>query len=130
MLWGYGVGLNVLRLIKKFWDTAVLVFCTDGNYCRPFKAYPGVTQGGPLFPKLFNILVDAVMREAIQQLDGEWDEVPGLRWAVETLLALFYADDALVGSRHPALLQAALETYCRSSSNAWACSQTQRRRKQ
>ncbi len=59
-------------------------------------------------PKLFNILVDAVMQECIQQLDEEWDKVDGLRWAVEALIALFYVDDALVGSRHPSLLQAEL----------------------
>ena len=31
-----------------------------GNYGRPFQAGRGVTQGGPLLAKLFNILVDAV----------------------------------------------------------------------
>ncbi len=69
-----------------------------GNYGTPFKVYQGVTQGGPLSPKLFNILVHAVVREWIVQLEGEWENIDELCWAVEAILALFYADDALVAS--------------------------------
>ncbi len=86
------------RLIRRFWDDPVLVCQAGGNYRAPFKAYRGVTQGGPLLLKLFNILVDAVVHECIVQLEGEWENIDELRWAVEALLALFYADDALVAS--------------------------------
>ncbi|KAL7536992.1 hypothetical protein ACHAWF_005620, partial [Thalassiosira exigua] len=58
ILAGYGVGQNMLRLIRHFWKEAELVCRTEGNFGRPFKAERGVTQGGPLSPKLFNILVD------------------------------------------------------------------------
>jgi hypothetical protein len=46
------------------------------NYGTAFKAGRGVAQGGPLSAKLFNILVDAVMREWIWQLeeDGDYEE--------------------------------------------------------
>ena len=72
VLRGYGVGPRMRRLIRRFWGDAVLVCCAGGNYGTPFKAYHGVTQGGPLSPKLFNILVDAVVRDWIVQLKGEW----------------------------------------------------------
>ncbi len=65
ILHGYAVGRNILRLIKKFWDYAVLACGAEGNFGAPFKAYLGVIKGGPLSPKLFNILVDAVMRECL-----------------------------------------------------------------
>ncbi len=64
----------------------------------PFKAYRGVTQGSPLSTKLFNILVNAVVQEGVQHLQGEWDRINELRWSVEVFLALFYADDSLVVS--------------------------------
>ena len=47
------------RLICHFWDEAQMVCRASGNYCVPFKAVRGVTQGGPLSAKLFNLLVDA-----------------------------------------------------------------------
>jgi hypothetical protein len=51
------------RLIHHFWDEVQMVCCASGNYGVPFKAGRGVTQGGPLSAKLFNILVDAVAQE-------------------------------------------------------------------
>ena len=62
----HGVGPQMLRLIRNFWETAMNVCCAKGNYGRPFKAGRGVTQGGPLLVKLLNILVDAVVHEWMQ----------------------------------------------------------------
>ena len=59
----HGVGPNILRLIRNFWDEAINVCRAKGNYGEPFKAGRGVTQGGPLSARLFNIIVDAVVRE-------------------------------------------------------------------
>jgi hypothetical protein len=63
VLEGYGAGPNMRRLIRPFWDEAQMVCRASGNYGVPFKAGRGVTQGGPLSAKLFNLLVDAVARE-------------------------------------------------------------------
>ncbi len=54
---------KMLRLICNFWDLARNVCRAKGNYIRPFKAGHGVTQGGPLLAKLFNIIVHAVVQE-------------------------------------------------------------------
>jgi hypothetical protein len=48
ILAGYGVGPNLLRLQKKFWDGAKMVCHAGDNYGLPFGAHHGVTQGGPL----------------------------------------------------------------------------------
>jgi len=48
-----------------------MVCRSSENYGVPFKAGRGVTQGGPLSVKLFNLLVDAVAREWLLQLPGE-----------------------------------------------------------
>jgi RNase P subunit RPR2 len=62
-----------------------------------------VTQGGPLSAKLFNILVDAVVREWLRLLK---EEMEGM---METLFAIFYVDDAYIASRDPVFLQEAID---------------------
>jgi hypothetical protein len=59
----HGVGPKMLRLIQNFWDLMTNVCQAKGNYGRPFKAGRGVTQGGPLLAKLFNIVIDTVVWE-------------------------------------------------------------------
>ena len=63
ILEGHGVSPNTRRLIHHFWNKATNVCRASGNYGVPFKAGRGVTQGGLLSTKLFNIMVDAVVRE-------------------------------------------------------------------
>jgi hypothetical protein len=66
-----------------------------GTYGTAFKAGPGITQGGPLSAKLFNILVNAMVCKWVQQLkeDGDYkeDELAAL---TATFFAIFYIDDA------------------------------------
>eukprot|EP00957_Ditylum_brightwellii_P131604 10036550-Ditylum_brightwellii.AAC.1 len=61
----------MLRLIIFFWEHAELVCRAVGRYGEKFKAHRGVTQGGPLSPKIFNIMIDAIVREWLRQLLGE-----------------------------------------------------------
>ena len=67
----YGVGPNALRIIQCFWNHAKLVCRIGGCYGDQFTAHCGVTQGGPLSSLIFNVVVDAVVREWLRQmLDG------------------------------------------------------------
>jgi len=68
ILEGYGAGPRMIRLIRGYWRDAIMVCRAMGNYGTPFKAGRGVTQGGPLSAKLFNIMVDAVAREWLREL--------------------------------------------------------------
>ena len=70
ILAAYGVGPKMLRLIQFFWDNAVLACRAGGFYGEPFQANRGVTQGGPFSPRLFNIMVDAIVREWLRQVLG------------------------------------------------------------
>ena len=58
-----GVGFKTLRLIQRFWDQGILICRASGCYGEPFKAKRGVTQGGPVSPTIFNLMVDAVIRK-------------------------------------------------------------------
>jgi hypothetical protein len=68
---GYGVGPNLLHLQKQFWGNAKMVCCSGGNFGESFSAGRGVTHGGPFSGLMFNVCVDAVVREWLQQVLGD-----------------------------------------------------------
>jgi hypothetical protein len=107
---GYGVGPRMIRLIRNFRRNAVLVCQVSGNYGSPFCAGRGVTQGGPLSAKLFNILVDAVAREWVWQLQEESElEEAVITELMAAFLGTFYVDDAYLATQDPEFLQQALD---------------------
>ncbi len=78
----------MIRLIRTYWRNAIMVCCASGNYSMPFKVGCGVTQGGPLSVKLFNILVNAVAPEWLWELrEGGNYKV----WELEDLMSTFFA---------------------------------------
>jgi hypothetical protein len=106
ILEGYGVGPKMISLIWIFWANAMMVCQASVNYSTPFKAGRGITQGGPLSEKLFNVLVDAVAREWLQELrEGsalEPDEI-------DHLMATFFVVDVYLVSHDSDFLQRALD---------------------
>jgi hypothetical protein len=80
-----------------------------GNYGTAFKAGRGVTQGGPLSAKLFNILVNAVVHEWVWQLEEDGDCKDGeLAALTATFFAIFYVNDAYLASQDAGFLQSTL----------------------
>jgi hypothetical protein len=59
----YGVGLKLLHLQAKFWDQAQLVCHAGDSFGKPFEIFQGITHGGPLSSLMFNVCLDAVIRE-------------------------------------------------------------------
>ena len=96
-----GVGSNLLRLIRVFWEMATFCCRAGGNHGRPFKAFRGVTQGGPLSPRLFNIMVDVIIREWMRQVMRPKAAAEGVGLEVRKLLACFYVDDGIIASHNP-----------------------------
>jgi hypothetical protein len=111
LLEGHGAGPNMRRLIRHFWDEATNVCRASGNYGAPFKAGRGMTQGGPQSAKLFNVLVDAVVREWLRLLREEMgtEDEEELDEMMATLFPIFYVDDAYIASRDPVFLQRAID---------------------
>jgi hypothetical protein len=110
ILEGYGVEPRMIRLIWNFWRNAVLVCRASGNYGSPFCAGCGMMQGGPLSPKLFNILVDAVAREWVQQLREESElEEAVITELMAAFFAIFYVDDPYLALLDPGFLQRVLD---------------------
>jgi Reverse transcriptase (RNA-dependent DNA polymerase) len=82
----YGAGPNILKILDTFWQQLCVAPRQAGFYGPAIKSDRGVTQGDPLSPILFNIIINAVVRATKQQtlhLDGN---------------IIFYADDGLIAS--------------------------------
>jgi hypothetical protein len=106
---GYGAGPWMVQLVCSFWKGVIMVCRAAGNYGTAFKAGCGIKQGGLLSPKLFNILVDAVVREWVWQLEEVGDYEEGeLVVLTATFFAIIYVDNAYLASRDARFLQRAL----------------------
>ena len=62
ILEGYGVGPRAQQLLRAYWGKMMMVARAGGYYGGAFKGARGVTQGNPLSPTIFNVVVDAVVR--------------------------------------------------------------------
>ena len=60
---GYGVGERVRRLLREYWNKSTMVEREGGYYGTGFKGGRGMTQGDPLSPTIFNVVVYAVVRQ-------------------------------------------------------------------
>jgi Reverse transcriptase (RNA-dependent DNA polymerase) len=97
LLQRYGMGPNLLGLLRNFWVNLQLVPRQGGFYGRPIRSARGVTQGDPLSPIIFNIVVDAVVRAMRAATPGG------------SMLALFYADDGWLASQQAPVVQEAVD---------------------
>ena len=61
ILEGYGVRLRSLCLLLQYWERLRILARAGGYYGAPFHGERGVTQGNPLLPTIFNVVVDAVV---------------------------------------------------------------------
>ena len=57
----YGVSPNARRLLTTYWRRQTMVARATGCYGTAFRGERGVTQGNPLSPTIFNVVVDAVV---------------------------------------------------------------------
>ena len=82
-----------------------MVARAGGYFGKGFKGGRGVTQGDPLSPTIFNVVVDAVVRHLITIAVTE-EETRGERGREgRHKAALFYADDGMLASSDPQWLQ-------------------------
>jgi hypothetical protein len=95
----YGTGKRVVRLLKSYWSKQKIVAKAGGYHGKPFTATRGVTQGDPVSPTIFNIVVDAVVRYWLSLVCGENIAANGFGYEVKEKCVLFYADDGLLSSR-------------------------------
>ena len=107
ILEGYSVGPNVRRLLKTYWRHLAMVARAGGYYGTAYKEERGVTQGDPLSPTIFNVVVDAVVQHWVNGLVDEAEAQGETGREGRHQLAVFYADNGMVVLSDPDWLQVA-----------------------
>ena len=95
ILEGYGVGPRLWRLLQTSWGFMRMVAKAGGYYGSVFKISRGVTQGYPLYPTIFNVVVDAVVRHWVTVM-AESAEERGQEGRHQN--PLFYEYDSMISS--------------------------------
>ena len=62
ILSGYGVRTRTIRILQMYWVQLHIEAKAGGHYGPSFQIHRGVTQGDPLSPTIFNVVVDAVIQ--------------------------------------------------------------------
>jgi Reverse transcriptase (RNA-dependent DNA polymerase) len=68
LLQQYGVGNNICTIIQTVWNKDAMIPRQKQYFGQPFKEDCGVLQEDIISPTIFNIVVDAVIRECEIQL--------------------------------------------------------------
>ena len=77
-----------------------------GHYGPVFQSHHRVTQGGPLSPTIFKVVIDAVIQHRVKVVGIPQEGTgQGLEASIQNLSALFYADYVLAASPDSARLQ-------------------------
>ena len=105
ILEGYVVGPNARRLLPTYWRRLTMVSRVAVYYRTAFVGERGVTQGDPLSPTIFNVVVDAVVRNWVTGMVEAAEAKGETGREGRHQLELFYADDGMVVSSDPAWIQ-------------------------
>ena len=71
ILEGYGVGTQACWILQTYLSRLKMVAGAGGYYGAAFKEARGVTQGDPIPPTIFNVVVDAVVRHWVSVMVEE-----------------------------------------------------------
>ena len=96
ILEAYGIGPHVRSIIRAVWDAELIIPKSGGYFGEPFHARRGVRQGDIISPVIFNIVVDAIVRE--------WYAYMNIGTVIEDTFGLettFYADDGRLSGTDP-----------------------------
>ena len=97
------------RILRNYWVHLLVVARVGCYYGTLFQGYREFTQWYPLSPTIFNIVLNTVTCRWISIVAKEEAGPEGFRWAVQWLVALFYADNGILYSPQLDRLQADLD---------------------
>ena len=95
------------RLISHHWDSLNFPKA-KGFLGTAFGTGRGVTQGYPALPMIFNIMVDAEMREAFEVVYGPQEAQHRMGWPAGESNLVLYADYGRIAGRDHISVQDAL----------------------
>ena len=83
---GYGVGPRMLHILRTYWGRIQMVDRARSQYVPLFKGYYGMTHGDPLYPTIFNMFVDTVIRHWVMDVSPAEAGKEGLSDTVEEMV--------------------------------------------
>ena len=101
----YRVGPRTVRIFRMYWDGLTMLAKAGRYFGHQFKGYRGVTQGKPLSPTIFNVVVDAVIYHWLTVVMPSEAGMGGLGMIIIDLMAYLYATNGLVESTQPKRIQ-------------------------
>ena len=101
----YLVGPTTLRLLWTYWDQLTMVAKSVGYFGHLFKVYQGVTQGDPLSPTIFNVVMDAFILHWVTVVTPTYVGMGGPGTTIIDLVEYFYSKNGLMVSTQPERLQ-------------------------
>ena len=89
----YNINTNLIKVIESLYSKATNAVCYNGSVGEWFRTTAGVRQGCLLSPTLFNIFLQRIMTDALENHEGS------VSTGVRTITYLRFADDidALAG---------------------------------
>ena len=107
---GYGAGPRMCGLLETFWECQQAVPRQNGFHRLASPDTRGMTQGGIVYQKLFNVVVDNVIRTWLAMMvEDQRVAHEGLGETVGQCLGVFYANYGMVGSRDSDWLKHAMK---------------------
>ena len=106
----YGVDYPACRLLHTYWRWLAMVASADGYYRTAFQGALGVTQVYPLYPNIFNVVVDAVVRHWVTVAVEGMEERGERGQEGRHQASFFYAEDGMVTLPDPRWIQGAFST--------------------
>ena len=95
-----GVYPRAICLLRRHWDRLTMVARSVRYFGAPFNGQCGVTKVYPLSPKIFNGLVDVVLRYWITMVESMEETVDpsivGFGRYIHWMAAYLYVDDGLL----------------------------------
>uniref|UniRef100_A0A8C2JTE1 Reverse transcriptase domain-containing protein n=1 Tax=Cyprinus carpio TaxID=7962 RepID=A0A8C2JTE1_CYPCA len=83
----YNINANLIKMIKSLYDKATSTVYFNSNIGDWFRTTVGVRQGCLLSPTLFNIFLERIMADALEDHEGT------VSAGGRTILNLYFADD-------------------------------------
>ena len=96
LLRGYGLGLNLSRLLKSYWKRQRIAPKMGKCLGTAFGKGRGVTQGDPTYPMILNIVVDAVVWTVLEMVYIPQEAQHGMGWVEGDINLVLYADDGRI----------------------------------
>ena len=94
----YGVGPRTVRILWTYWDRLTMVAIPAGTSDALSMGYQGFTQGDPLSPTIFNVVMYTGIRHWVAVVTPTEAGRGGIGLTIIDLAACLYDDDGLVAS--------------------------------